>query len=433
MTAKALPPSLWAATAAPGPDCPPLAGAAEAEVAVVGGGFTGLSAALHLAEAGHSVTLLEAAQPGWGASGRNGGQVNPGWRVLPEAMEARFGAARFGAERGRRVVAMAGAACDLVFALIERHGIACEAVRPGYVQGAVGRYGLAAVEAWVRQWSALGAPVEPLDRAGIAALLGTPAYCGGLLDRRGGSLQPLSYARGLARAARAAGATLHGGSPATGLERRGAAWRLTTPSGSLEAKSLLLCTNGYSDRLWPGLARCVVPVASVIAASEPLGADRRAAVLPGGHAVSEARRVGVYYKLDGEGRFVIGGRGPTGRPEPLTERDLEPLVATALRLFPQLSGLAWTHRWGGFVAMTADSAPRLLRLGEGAWAGLGYNGRGVAMATMMGRQLALAVRGEEPDMPIEAPAPLPLHGFRDIAVAGRVLLGRWLDRLERAA
>ena len=420
-----MPPSLWAATAEPAPACPALAGAEEAEVAIVGGGFTGLSAALHLAEAGTSVRLLEAAEPGWGASGRNGGQVNPGWKVLPSEMRARYGAAR-----AEQVIRLADATCDLVFDLIERHGISCDAIRPGFVYGAIGQRALGLIEHWVQDWAALGAPVELLNRQAAADLLGTETYDAVLLDKRGGNLQPLSYARGLARAAQAAGAHLHGASPATSIEKDGAGWRVRSRDGEIRARWVLLCTNGYSDALWPGLAQSVVPVMSLIASTKPLSGNLCEGILPERHAVSEASRVMVYYRLDAGDRFVIGGRGRWGLPD--EGSDLEHLRRAAARLYPQLAGAEWEFSWGGYVAMTRQNTPLMMRLAPGVLAGLGYNGRGVAMATMMGRQLAAAVRGEEIDMPVQPLQRWPLHAFRQIGITGAMILGAWQDRLEAA-
>ncbi len=419
-----LPPSLWAATATPALDYPRLEGPAEADVAIVGGGFTGLSAALHLAEAGRQVVLLEAAEPGWGASGRNGGQVNPGWKVLPSEILTRLGP-----ERGARVVAMANATCDLVFELIERFGISCDALRPGFVQAAYGARGRRQQEAWAREWSAHGAEIELLDRRRLADLIGTEAYDGGLWDGRGGNLQPLSCARGLARAAAGLGARLHGASPAVATVRRGAGWRVTTPAGWVEAAQVLYGTNGYTDGLWPGLKQSVVPVPSFIVATAPLGPNLAGSILPGRHAVSETRRVLFYYRMDRDGRFVFGGRGNLFDTQDQGPKDH--LKAEALRLYPRLDGVEWTYGWGGYVAVTRDHVPHLLGLAPGVYAGLGYNGRGVAMATMMGKQLALAALGEEPDLPVEPLGGIPFHRLRQLGVSWRLLTGGWLDRLER--
>lgn len=423
-TSPDLPPSLWAATAEAGPPAPRLVGPAEADVAVIGGGYTGLSTALHLAEAGKQVVLLEAAEVGWGASGRNGGQVNPGWKVLPSEIRARFGP-----ERGERVVRMAHAACDLVFALIERFKIPCDAVRPGYLQAACGGRGRQAQESWAREWSAYGAEVELLDGKAFAALIGTDSYDGGLRDARGGNLQPLSYARGLAKAAAGLGARLHGGSPAIEVAQRGAGWRVATPDGQVSAEHVVIGTNGYTDDLWPGLKETVVPVASFIVASSPLSQNLARSILPGRHAVSDTRRVLFYFRMDRDDRFVFGGRGKLFDSADQGRR--EHLKAEARRLYPQLADVGWDYSWGGYVAVTREHTPRLMRLAPGVFAGLGYNGRGIAMATMMGKQLALAVLGEDPDMTVDALRPIPFHRLRQIGISWSLLTGGWLDRLDR--
>jgi len=423
MSAKASVPSLWAETAPPAPDCPPLEGTHETEVAIIGGGFTGLSAALHLAQEGRAVHVLEAAEPGWGASGRNGGQVNPAWKVLPDDIEARHGRAA-----GARIVAMASATCDLVFDLIERHQIGCDAVRPGYVQGGFAAPGKRHLDKWVRQWSKRGAPVAFLERAEAEALLGTDAYDCAMLDRRGGNIQPLSFARGLAQAAMEKGAAVHGASTVSKLRRAGAAWRVETAQGAVTAEKVFLCTNGYSDALWPGLRQSVVPAPSFVAATEPLDDTLRAQILPGKHAVSETRRNQFYYCMDRHGRFVIGGRG--NLLDSAEQGDTSHIQAAASKLFPQLRDARWAFAWGGYVAMTWNKAPKLMRLDDNVYAGLGYNGRGVAMATMMGKQLALLALGETPDMPVSGLKRIPFHAFRRVGITTRLIGGALLDRLE---
>jgi glycine/D-amino acid oxidase-like deaminating enzyme len=418
--------SLWAATAEPAPDCPPLSGSVRTDIAIVGGGFTGLSAALHLAEAGADVLVLEAETPGWGASGRNGGQVIPGLKHDPDAIEERFGT-----ELGRRVVALSGGAPDLVFSLIEKHGIRCDAVRSGWIQPSHSTAALNVGRARHAQWSRRGAPIRMLDRDETEALTGSPAYVGGTLDERGGSIHPLNYALGLARAALAAGARIHGESRVTQVETKGGDIRLVTPGGEVIARRVMICTNGYTEPLVPPLDRTIVPVRSVQVATRPLSDNLRRTILPQGHVASDSRRLLLYFRLDRDGRFIMGGRGAYAPKE--IEARQQDLRAVTRIVFPQLGDVEWEHAWGGYVALTTDHYPHLDRLGDNMVAALGYNGRGVAMGTAMGRVLADWARGKheaELDFPVTAPRAIPLHGLRKPIVSLMGHYYRLRDRLE---
>lgn len=417
--------SLWTATANPSPDCPPLDCTAEAEVAIVGGGYAGLSTALHLAEVGISVRLLEAETPGWGASGRNGGQVNPGLKEDPDTIEARFGA-----DVGARIVALSGKAAGLVFDLIARHRIDCAPGRPGWLQPAHDAAGLVAVRRRVAQWTRRGAPLQLLDARQITDLLGAEGYLGGMLDERGGSLHPLNYARGLAVAAQKAGAVLHGHSRALQLETVGADHGLHTARGRLKARRVILCTNGYSDDLVPVIRRTLVPVRSVQVATAPLSDNLRRDILPQGHAASDSRRLLLYFRLDPQGRFVMGGRGDYGAAG--TARQMEMLRRAARKLYPQLAQAEWTHQWGGQVAITPDHTPHIDEVAPRVMAGVGFNGRGVAMATALGKVLAdwaAGVPEDELPFPVTRPRPIPFHGLRKPAVRATVAWFRLRDRL----
>ena len=417
------PDSLWLATATAAPEWPTLAGPQECDVAVVGGGFTGLSTALHLARAGHQVTVLEANAPGWGASGRNGGQVNPGWKVLPSELTDRLGP-----EPARALCSMLDEATKLVFGLIKHYDIDCDAVHTGYIQGAVGKRGIKFTQAWHDEWSKLGAPVQLLDKAQVSGEIGTEYYDAGVLDARGGNVQPLSYCRGLARAANSEGAQIFANSPVTQIERIGADWLLRTEAGSVKCQSVVLGTNGYTDGLWPALGRNVVPVKSVIIATVPLGDNTVATLLRQRRHVSETLRVQAYYRLDGENRLVFGGRG--GTFDAAEHFDGAHLKRRVQAMFPQLGSPDWQYCWGGYVAMTADHTPKLLHLDDKVYAGMGYNGRGVAMATLMGKQLAACVTGEETAMPITVSRPILGHALRKLGVAWRVATGRTLDQID---
>lgn len=420
-----MPESLYAETARPAMAAPQLDGDRRVAVAIVGGGFTGLSAALHLAEQGGDVAVLEAHEPGWGASGRNGGQVNPGLKHDPDQVEADFGS-----DLGRRMVAMSWNAPNVVFDLVRRHQIQCEAsqagtMRAGYTPSAV--KGLRASHAQIAR---RGAPVEFLDAAGMEKATGTTRYKAGFIDRNGGHVNPLGYARGLAQAAEQAGAAIHGATPVRAMKRDGGLWHLATPTGTVRADKVILATNGYTDDLWPGLRRTVVPVYSGIVASEPLPEALARAVFPKRASLYEVGNITVYYRLDAQNRVLMGGRcrqSDAGGVAPFRF-----LVDYTRQLWPQLRDVRFTHGWNGQVAITADYYPHVHEPAEGVIACLGYNGRGVAMATAMGPQLARRVLGgrdAEFDMPITGITEMPFHGFWKLGVAWRVAHGRLRDRL----
>jgi glycine/D-amino acid oxidase-like deaminating enzyme len=423
---KPLPKSLWATTATPAVSHPPLSGDVTADCVIVGGGFTGLSTALHLAERGFGTILLEANEPGWGASGRNGGQVIPGLKLDPSEMRAKYGK-----ERGRRLTKTVGATADLVFDLIKRHAIECDATRAGWIQGAPGPKGLAAVRKRADEWAAEGADVAALDRDQVRARIGGGDYVGAFLDRRGGTINPLSYARGLARAAAAAGAKIHGDSPAAALERAGQLWKVSTLGGTVTAPHAVLCTNGYTDRLWPGLAETVIPVLSSVVATEPLSDNLRGVILPAREGVSETRRVLNWFGIDGAGRLVFGGRA--NQEETEEPQAFSPVVARLKSAFPILGEPRIEFRWAGYVALTTDHVPHLNELAPNLYAGLGYNGRGVAMSTMMGKLLAERVAGARPeDIPLPATPiePIPFHGWRATGITLAIGWKRLQDRIN---
>ncbi|MBX6323965.1 MAG: FAD-binding oxidoreductase, partial [Rhodospirillaceae bacterium] len=276
---------------------------------------------------------------------------------------------------------------------------------------------LAAVEQRARQWERRGAPAVILDRKALAALLGSEAYLGGWLDRRGGGIQPLSYARGLAAAAADRGARIYTRSPALRVRREGNGWRVETPAGAVTADTIVIPTNAYTDDLWPGLRQSVVPVFSLQIATDPLPEALRRSILPEGQVASDTLRLLRYFRIDGAGRFVLGARGPFR--EEVTLDHAGEQIRHVRRLFPQLEGVRFTYVWTGRVAMTADHLPHLHVLAPGAFTALGYNGRGVALTTTMGRLLAALASGtpaEAIDFPVTALRSLPLHAFNRLGV-----------------
>ena len=421
----ALPPSLYADTAVSPAPTPPLDVDKTVSVAIIGGGFAGLSTALHLAEQGTDAIVLEARQPGWGASGNNGGQLNPGLKLDPDAIEATFGA-----DLGRRMIAFAYNTPTFTLDLIRRLGIACEARQNGTLRAAYHEANAAAVEATAEQCMRRGMPVSVLDRNALREVTGADRYVRAMLDRRGGDVQPLSYARGLARAALAAGAAIHGQTPATSLRYEGGRWRIETPRAVVRAEKVLIATNGFTDDLWPSLRRTIVPVFSSIAATEPLPDDIARRIMPTRSVLYESGHITVYYRIDVSNRLLMGGRGPMQwirDPSAVAY-----LMRYADRLWPVLRGIGWTHGWNSRLAMTADHYPHVHEPGRGALAYLGCNGRGVALATAMGQQLAKRLIGGETaeiDMPITALRPIRFHALWPVAVKSVVLYGRIRDRL----
>jgi glycine/D-amino acid oxidase-like deaminating enzyme len=410
-------------TAEPAVPTLPLAGDVRADVVIVGGGFTGLSTALHLAEHGVRAVVLEAEEPGFGASGRNGGQVNPGLKFDPDTVERDFGA-----DLGGRMNALAGAAPAFVFDLIQRHGIACAARRNGTLRAAVRARHAAAVRTTAEQWQRRGAPVELLTGGALEYATGTNHYLAAMLDRRGGDLHPLSYARGLARAAADAGAAVHGGTRAMGLTRDGTRWRVRTNAGTASAAHVVLATNGYTDDLWPGLRRSIVPVFGAMAATAELPDALARSILPRREVLYESGAITVYYRIGG-GRLLLGGRGP--QRDVSATAPLRHLLDYAEKLWPGLRGIDWTHAWSGRLAMTRDQYPHVHEPAHGLIACLGYNGRGVAMATAMGAQIAkrLLNPAADFDMPITGIRPIGLHAAWPLAVRAAIARGRISDFL----
>ncbi|MGH7107328.1 MAG: NAD(P)/FAD-dependent oxidoreductase, partial [Acetobacteraceae bacterium] len=393
----------------------------------IGAGYTGLSAALHVAAAARDVVVLEAREIGEGGSGRNGGQVIAGLKHDPEVLEARFG------ERvGGQLAARAAEAPDLVFELIRSHAIVCDAMRTGWIQLAAAPAHLGALERRARQWHARGADVAVLSDRDAAQLTGTTRYCGGWVDRRGGTVQPLAYLRGLARAALASGARLFTQSAAERLSSSAGTWRIDTARGSVSARTVIAATDAYTDRALDDLRRTVVAVPSIQVATTPLPASLRAKILPGGQSVSDTRRLLSYFRLDAAGRFVLGTRGSYA-DVPLPAMTLA--HERALReLYPELQDLPLEYRWGGFVALTRDGLPHLHEPAPGLLAGLGYNGRGVAMATAMGRLLARRALGESAeslDFPLTPVRPIRLHGLSRLAARATIRYLQVRDALEQ--
>jgi gamma-glutamylputrescine oxidase len=364
---------------------------------VIGGGYTGLSAALHLAEAGRDVVLLEANRVGWGASGRNGGQVGPGQRQDQDWLEAAAGR-----DRARALWDLALEAGALVRALIARHCIDCD-LRDGVAY-------VAHKAAYVPEHHAYGDKLardygydrtRPLDRAGVAALLGTEAYHGGLFYPDAAHLHPLAYARGLARAGVRAGVRLHETSRV--LRRRGA--RVETGTGAVAARQVIFATNGYHGDLERAIAARVMPINNFVVATAPLGEARARALIPDDVAAADSRFVVNYWRLSADRRLLFGGGESYGWRFPA---DIAAVVRPRLLgVYPQLADLPITHAWGGTLAITVNRMPAFQRLAPDVYSAAGYSGHGVAIATLAGKLMAEAAGGEAERFDLFAGLPQP--------------------------
>lgn len=420
-----LPPSLWTATAPAAPPTPALQASIATDVLVIGGGYTGLSTALHLAERGTGVTVLEANDPGWGASGRNGGQVNPTLKHDPDELVRMLGAAR-----AEPLIDVVSRSADLVFDLIDRHGIDCQPVRAGWLQLSYSDKAVPAMHARAHQWARRGVRVELLDRAAVARQVGTEAFAGGWLDGRAGAIQPLAYARGLVHAAQQAGASVHGHTAVTTLERQGSTWVASTGTGAqVRAQRVVIATNGYTGALWPGLAQTVLSANSFIVATRPLKPADAQAILARGETASTSQRLLLYFRKDAAGRLLMGGRGFF--TEPRGPQDFAHLERSLELLFPQLGRFDYEYRWAGRIAITRDFMPHIHEPAPGMTMALGCNGRGIALCTSLGQHIAarLTDSGHAFPYPVSPIVPIPLHGLQRFYIAAGVAWYSLLDKL----
>jgi len=401
----------WARSAAPGPSTGPPTESVEADVLVVGAGFTGLSAALRLAQQGASVAVLEGGDIGFGASGRNVGLVNAGlWLAPREIVE------RLGDEYGNRLMTLLGDAPARVFELIEKHEIQCEVGRAGNLHCAHSRAGFEDLRLRAEDWTARGAPVELLDREAAAEKIGSDHFHGALLDRRAGTVQPLAYARGLAVAAIQTGARIFTRAPVRSLVRRDGRWRAQSERGTASGRSVILATNAYTEAVAP-IARCMVPFSFFQLATPPLPKAIRETILPGGHGAWDTAKILTSLRLDEEGRLIVGS---IGRLDP-ARRGIHArwMQRKTQQMFPQLGSISFEDGWYGTIGTTGDHLPRMSQPEEGLIAAYGYNGRGIGPGTVFGRVLADYVlsdgSGELP-LPLASMTPESMRALRALGI-----------------
>jgi len=386
--------TIWADTEVPDLETPGLDGSHQVDVLVVGGGLTGLSCALHLAEQGTSVMLLEAKNFGFGGSGRNAGLVNAGVWQTPEYVEQQLGKAA-----GERFNLALRDSPERVFELIKKYAIDCDAERTGTINIAHKASALDYLESRCRQIQDRGSEVELLDAAQSESLSGSPLYChGGILDPNAGTIQPLNYARGLARAATEQGAKLFQQVPLRSLERAGGQWQAKTRDAIVTAQNVIIATNAYADEHCADVKQSTVPMFIFHCATRPLDAEVAAGIVPQRHGIWDTRLLLTSSRIDSDNRLLMSSAGPLHGFQKLIRQDWMKRLRN--RLYPQTRGVEWSYHWSGQVGLTSNKLLRIQELAPGLIAPAGFNGRGIGPGTVIGAQLAnLLITNNRKDFP----------------------------------
>ena len=423
---SSLPDSVWAATAPLPIETYPLEEDISTEVVIIGGGYTGLSTALHL---GPDIcpVVLESNDIGYGASGRNNGLVIPTLsKADPEEIIRTYGK-----EKGEQTIALIRDSASLVFDLIRKHNMEKAGEQNGWIQPAHSPGRMTLVEKRVKEWGDRGLKVDLLEREQLEKITGSKAWFGGWIAHEGGTVHPMAYVRGLAKAASSLGAKIYTNSPALSLICDNDHWIVKTENGSVKASRIVLATNAYTDDLWPRLRRTFVPVKTWQMATKPLSDNVRKTVLPGRHGLSDTRGDLEFARYDWDGRLVSGASLIFDFNS--EERLKEHVGKRLQKNFPQIGEVEWEFIWNGFLSMTTDYLPRLHVLAPGVFTWLGCNGRGVALSTAMGAVLADLVRGQsinDAPLPVTDLKTVPGHGLVTRFARTSLLNRRISDRKE---
>lgn len=423
--------SLWAATAQPAPALQSLQGERQCDVVIIGAGYTGLSAARHIAESGREPLILEANTLAWGASGRNGGVVSPKFRVGFSSLMARFGR-----DTALQMYRTGHAAVDSVGETVETLGLSDAQFRlGGHIAAAHNVHAMGGLEAtanWIKRETG-GESSRIISADQVRELTGSTIFAGGLLTPNAGGLHPLNYARGMARHLLDRGAQVFINTPAEQVMRENGRVIVQTPQGRVSARQVIYATNGYSDqtRATDTLHRRLIPFRSAIIATEPLPAQVLASLMPGGQVCGDTKRMLRWFRVVGD-RLIFGGRGAFGKND--SQSAFDDLQRSMAVVFPVLRDYQVDYRWSGLVAMTLDYLPHAGQLDERSFYAIGYNGGGVAMSTWMGKQLAAMTAGEKVELGLlggQGFNPIPLHAFRAPGVRLAAGWQQFLDAIGR--
>ena len=421
--------SLWAATVSKRYRGAALDGTVACDVVVVGAGFTGLRAALDLAEAGTQVVVVDAGGVGWGASGRNGGQVNPMLPVFqPSDLLEAVGPTYF-----ERLAQVSLGSADAAFDLVRKYAIECDARQKGWLRVDHCPKARDTARKGARLWAEYGAGFQFLEGDEVRRLSGSPVYDTAILAPKGGAVQPLSLVCGLAFAAEARGVRIFERTAANTLTRENGGWVLQCGTHAITADKVILATNGYADALRPDVARTILSVTPIQMGTDTLPDAVIGDILPEGHTIADTRRSIMYSRREPENRFVYGGASAMRNGRPV---GFDALQRDAETIYPQLKGVEWRYRWGGQIALTNDRVPKFMEPEPGLMAGLGYNGRGVAMSLAMGKVLAdraLGMPAEDLPFPVTKADPMAFKRIQEFGAGIALAAMRIADNREMRA
>ena len=379
--------SYYAASANPSPDRPALTGQHDIDVCVIGAGYSGLSAALHLAEKGYNVAIIEGARVGWGASGRNGGQIVNGLNASLQTIKKRYGQ-----DTATFVAGLVQEGGEIIRERIKTYDIKCDLKHGNIFTGLTGAH-MKELETRRALWESYGIKnQEMLDKNQLREHINTDLYEGGLIDHSGGHMHPLNLALGEAAAFEKLGGVIYEMSPVIDVDTEARRPVVKTASGQMTCKTLVLCGNAYLGHVVPTLTSRVMPVSTQVMATEPLGEDRANALIPKDACVEDIRYILDYYRLSGDKRMLFGGGTVYGGTDP---RDITSKLRTNMeQVFPQLKGVKIDYAWSGNFALSFSRVPQMGRIGKNTYFAHGYSGHGVTGSHTFGRILSEAIDGD---------------------------------------
>ncbi len=415
--------SYYAASANPAPLRPELTGTQEVDIAVLGAGYSGLSTALHLAEKGYKVAVVEGARIGWGASGRNGGQIVNGLNASLQTIRKRYGQ-----DTASFVAGLVTEGGDIIRERIATYGIQCDLKQGNVFAGLTSAHMRELEERW-KLWRGYGIDSQDmLSAEQMREHVASDLYAGGMIDRKGGHIHPLNLALGEAAAIETLGGTVYEMSPVTAVSTEGQP-SLRTASGELRARTLVLCGNAYLGDVVPTLERRIMPVSTQVMATEPLG-DLAAKLMPTDTCVEDVRYILDYYRMSADKRLLFGGGTVYGGADP---KDIKAkLWKNMIKVFPQLAETRIDYAWSGNFALSFSRVPQMGRIGDNTYFAHGYSGHGVTGSHTFGRILAEAIHGDATRFDVFAGLPwIPFPGGRTLRVPYSVIGSWWYGLRDR--